>query len=210
MSEQTPTPKRTYTRRTPTPTALPELEMPSFELAFMELQQSDVKTVLTRRSFNALSDAHRADLQSNAVANRALLDDMSADLAYEDGNWHGLESILRWVWTKFIAPFVKDQMLANFLFTVFVQGVSKALERLREVAKKYHPSVSEDVVDVMQVVVEVATNGSIDKLKADLEAVKADVATQTAADASAGKTPSRGRGLWNGFKAFLRLLNIIK
>ena len=149
-----------------------------FEAFMSELSKKDVRSV-----FPSIVDYHAFRLKTGIdsdgmnhgfLGTKGVLD--SVMLEYNDGSWDGIRVVLSYLWTKYLGDKFGNQMMANFVFGILVQGVESGWAAVTKVIReKLGDDAVKDTESIVDGINHIVIGGGAEELKNRINDVRTDI-----------------------------------
>ena len=181
-----------------------KIKVSEYESFISEMKQKDLTTVIPN-----VSDYHRLKeelgiLPQSATSSfmQTLFNDASND-EYSKG-WDGIRSLLSVLWRKFMGDKFKSPELANFVFTLLLQGIESGWKAVTEaIRRKMGDEAISNVGSIVESINQLTVGGKGEELINDIKQIKEAFKTPPTAD----KKPSFWSKLLRVVEAVLRVFN---
>ena len=180
-----------------------KIKVSEYESFISEMKQKDLTTVIPN-----VSDYHRLKeelgiLPQSATSSflQTLFNDASND-EYSKG-WDGIRSLLSVLWRKFMGDKFKSQELANFVFTLLLQGIESGWKAVTEaIRRKMGDEAVSNVGSIVESINQLTVGGKGQELINDIKQIKEAFKTPPTAN-----KPSFWSKLLRVVEAVLRVFN---
>jgi hypothetical protein len=141
----------------------------------------------------------------NMRGNRGLMD--TTKIEYGDGSWDGVRHVLQYLWTKYMGDKIGNQMVANFVFTVLLNGVEQGWASItKAIREKLGDDAVKDTESIVDGINKIVIDGGAEELKNRINEVRTDITKPT----TDGKKPNVWQKILRGLRFALSVITFKK
>lgn len=130
-----------------------------------------------------------------------MLQRVNENFASKEFGSEAMELPLRWLWDKYIANKIGNQMVANLVFGVLVQGIEDGYKAIVSWLCGKNTHVAEGLEDAIEIAGKVIESGKIEDFRNEINTHLADIKKLNESDAAQGKKVSFFRKMLNAVKS---------
>ncbi len=155
-----------------------KIKVSGYESFIAEIKKKELTTVIPN-----VSDYHQLKVELGILPQSLLGVTQVVDKSnyeYLDG-WDGIRSLLSVLWRKFMGDKFKSQELANFVFTLLLQGIESGWKAVTEaIRRKMGAEAVSDVSSIVESINQLTVGGKGEELINDIKQIKEAFKTPTA------------------------------
>ena len=174
---------------------------PQFDVAYYQMM--DLKKTITKEQYIKIRSMMVQDQAKGEVSEGLLRQsDERGAKEYRIGSY-AMQTGLKWLWDKFIAGRIGNQMVANIVFQMLVQGVDDAYKALTNWLRHKNADAADTLEDTISTVDAVLASDKLENFKDEMGIHLEEVKRLNEVDKAAGKKVKWYRWILNVIKSVL-------